>query len=328
MASVSLRQIRAVIAVCEEASFTRAAAREFATQSGISQRIASLETSLGVKLFERSIDGVRPTPAGACYYQRCLEAVGAIRAASDDIRALQHRPVSCLRIGLICIFATALAPTLKRYMRDRPDVKLTVVEGYSGALIEKLAVGDLDVALVTKFEPRPGLSSRRLVRDCEMLVSGKARMLTPHAPIRLRDIPRLKIVMPGPKNMHHRNLEAYFQANNINVDDVIEMEGIVSTLEFVATTDWVAILPTITCNSLQRKDLFANAIIDPPMRTDFMLVTSNQQALNPQAEHFMKHFKAEVSGFARKPIDGLAATAGLKMRPIANGGQAAHRPKA
>ena len=46
MSDVSLRQIRAVVAVCEEGSFTRAAARENATQSGISQHIAALERSL------------------------------------------------------------------------------------------------------------------------------------------------------------------------------------------------------------------------------------------------------------------------------------------
>ena len=153
------------------------------------------------------------------------------------------------------IFATALAPPLKRYMREHPKVRLKLVESYSGALIDKLAVGELDVALVTKFEPQPGLSSRLLVRDYEMLVSGKARKLTPNAPVRLKDLQRLKIVSPGPKNIHHRNLEAYFQANGIHVDDIIEMEGIVSTLEFVAATDWIAILPTITCNSLQRRDL-------------------------------------------------------------------------
>ena len=313
MASVSLRQFalsspfakRPLLRVRPGANYNPV--RDF-------QRIASLESSLGVKLFERSIDGVRPTPAGACYYQRCLEAVGAIRAASDDIRALQIQSASCLRIGLICIFATALAPTLKRYMRDHPEVRLKLVEGYSGTLIEKLAMGDLDVALVTKFEPRPGLSARLLVRDSEMLVFGKARRLTPDEPIRLRDIPRLKIVSPGPKNMHHHNLEAYFQANNIHVGDVIEMEGIVSTLEFVAATDWFAILPTITCNSLQRKDLFANPIIDPPMRTDFMMVTSDHHASNPQVQHFMKQFKAEISGFAAKSTHGFPASAGLKMR--------------
>ena len=49
MATIPLRQIRAVIAVCEEGSFTRAAPRENATQSGISQHIAAVERAVGVK---------------------------------------------------------------------------------------------------------------------------------------------------------------------------------------------------------------------------------------------------------------------------------------
>ena len=61
MAKIALRQIRAIIAVCEEGSFTRAAAREHATQSGISQHVASAERTLGIKLFERSPAGVTPS---------------------------------------------------------------------------------------------------------------------------------------------------------------------------------------------------------------------------------------------------------------------------
>jgi LysR family nitrogen assimilation transcriptional regulator len=58
MANIPLRQIRAVIAVCEEGSFTRAAERENATQSGISQHVAAVERTLGVQLFERSTGSV------------------------------------------------------------------------------------------------------------------------------------------------------------------------------------------------------------------------------------------------------------------------------
>src|SRR4051812_49721600 len=76
MAEIALRQIRAIIAVCEEGSFTRAAARENATQSGISQHVAAAERTLGVKLFERSAAGVQPTPAGQRYYKRCIQAGG------------------------------------------------------------------------------------------------------------------------------------------------------------------------------------------------------------------------------------------------------------
>ena len=77
--NIALRQIRAVIAVCEEGSFTRAAERENATQSGISQHVAAVERTLGVKLFERSAAACVPTPAGLRYYRRCVEAVGPAR---------------------------------------------------------------------------------------------------------------------------------------------------------------------------------------------------------------------------------------------------------
>ena len=86
MSNLSLRQIRAVIAVCEEGSFTRAAARENATQSGISQHVAAVERTLGVKLFERSADGVTPTPAGLRYYKHCVAAVGQLETAREEAR--------------------------------------------------------------------------------------------------------------------------------------------------------------------------------------------------------------------------------------------------
>ena len=69
MRNIPLRQIRAVIAVCEEGSFTRAAERENATQSGISQHVAAVERTLGVKLFERSAGGVTADAGGLALLQ-------------------------------------------------------------------------------------------------------------------------------------------------------------------------------------------------------------------------------------------------------------------
>src|ERR1700693_3427536 len=88
MSDGSLPQIRAVVAVCEEGSFTRAAERENATQSGISQHIAALERTLGVRLFEGSNAGVRAPPAGTRYYRRCIEALGTLKTGTEEMRAL------------------------------------------------------------------------------------------------------------------------------------------------------------------------------------------------------------------------------------------------
>jgi len=297
MPGVTLRQIRAVIAVCEEGSFTRAAEREAATQSGISQHIAGLERALGVKLFERSNAGVQPTPAGTRYYRRCIEAVGTLKAGSEEMRALAGRVTGNLRIGLMPTFTrAALAPTLKDYVRDYSDVKLKIVEGYSNVLTERVLAEDLDFAVVPTFEGRVGLRSRLLARDREMLVSGPARGLTPLEPVRLRDIVPLRIVAPGPPNVRRRNLDTYFQTNGVPVDDMIEMDAMIGTLEFVAATDWIAVLPSLICvNDIGRSDLVINPIVDPPLYAEFVVIEPARHTLTVQAQLFLERLQAEVA---------------------------------
>ena len=297
MPGVTLRQIRAVIAVCEEGSFTRAAEREAATQSGISQHIAGLERALCVKLFERSNAGVQPTPAGTRYYRRCIEAVGTLKAGSEEMRALAGRVTGNLRIGLMPTFTrAALAPTLKDYVRDYPDVKLKIVEGYSNVLTERVLAEDLDFAVVPTFEGRVGLRSRLLARDREMLVSGPARGLTPLEPVRLRDIVPLRIVAPGPPNVRRRNLDTYFQTNGVPIEDMIEMDAMIGTLEFVAATDWVAVLPSLICvNDIGRSDLVINPIVDPPLYAEFVVIEPARHTLTVQAQLFLERLQAEVA---------------------------------
>jgi LysR family nitrogen assimilation transcriptional regulator len=312
MAGITLRQIRALIAVCEEGSFTRAAEREAATQSGISQHIAALERTLGVKLFERSNAGVRATPAGMRYYRRCIEAVGTLKAGSEEMRALAGRVTGNLRIGLMPTFTrAALAPALKRYVEDYPDVKLKVVEGYSNVLTDRVLAEDLDFAVVPTFEGRVGLRSRLLARDREMLISGKARGFRPLAPVRLRDIVPLKIVAPGPPNIRRRNLDTYFQTNGVPVEDIIEMDAMIGTLEFVAATDWVAVLPSLICvNDVEHGDLVVNPIVDPPLYAEFVVIEPARHTLSVQAQLFLERLQDEVAR-----IQKVLSHAGQEMEP-------------
>lgn len=297
MTEVSLRQIRAVIAVCEEGSFTRAAAREAATQSGLSQHIAALERTLGVRLFERSNSGVRPTPAGLRYYRRCIEAVGTLKAGSEEMRALAGRVTGHLRLGLMPTFTrAALAPALKRYVEDHPDVTLKIVEGYSNVLTDQVLAEELDFAIVPTFEGRLGLRSRLLARDREMLVSGPARGLTPLAPVRLREIAPLKLVVPGPPNIRRRNLDIYCQTNGIPVAETIEMDAMIGTLEFIAATDWVAVLPGLICvNDIGRDEIVVNPIVDPPHYAEFVVIEPARRTLSVQARLFLEGLESEIA---------------------------------
>jgi LysR family transcriptional regulator, nitrogen assimilation regulatory protein len=296
VAGVALRQIRAVIAVCEEGSFTRAAQRENSTQSGISQHVAAVERTLGVKLFERSAAGVKATPAGLLYYRRCVEAVGQIESANEEVRGFAAVVTGELRIGLIpTLTRAALAPTLEQFVVRYPDVRLHIVEGYSNVLTDMVMADDLDFAVVPTSEGRVGLKSRLLVRDREMLVSSAKRGFKPFEPVRLKDCGPLKIILPGRGNVRRRNIEIYFETHGVEVADIIEMDAMISTLQFVPRSDWVAILSGLICISdVGRAERVINPIVDPPLIAEFVVISPARRRLSTQAQLFLEYFEAEI----------------------------------
>jgi LysR family tcuABC transcriptional regulator len=297
MAGVALRQIRAIIAVCEEGSFTRAAMRENATQSGISQHVAAAERLLGVRLFERTAKGVTPTPAGLRYYKRCVEALGQLDSASEEVRRIAARVTGDLRIGLIpTLTRAALAPTLEAFVPKYPDVRLHIVEGYSNLLTDKVLAGELDFAVVPASEGRIGLKSRLIVRDREMLVSGPRRGFTHLHPVRLKDCGPLKLVVPSRANVRRRNIEVYLQTHGVEVAEMMEMDAMFGTLEFVARSDWVAILSGLICvQEIDRRERVINPIIDPPLFAEFVVISPARRTLSTQAQLFLEAFEAEIA---------------------------------
>lgn len=292
----TLRQIEAIIAVCEEGSFTRAAEREHATQSGISQHVAAVEKALGVRLFDRTASGVMPTPAGLRYYRRCVDAIGALDEAGEEMRSLAGAVAGPLRIGLMPTFTrAALTPTLQRFVPAHPDVRLHIVEAYSGILTGQVLANELDFAIVPAFEGRVGLKSRLILRDREVLISGHAGRLKPLAPLRLADCAPLKIVVPGPDNVRRRNLEIYFRSNGVAIAHMIEMDAMMATLDFVARSDFVTVLPGLICvNDIGGGEFTVNPIIDPPLYAEFIVITPARRTLPTPARLFLERFEKDL----------------------------------
>src|SRR5436190_20936586 len=88
---MELRQLEYFVAVAEEASFTKAAARVHVAQPGVSAQIRQLERELGQDLFDRTGRAVRLTEVGVAvlpYARAALEAVAGARLAVDELTGL------------------------------------------------------------------------------------------------------------------------------------------------------------------------------------------------------------------------------------------------
>lgn len=300
---VTLRQIQSVVAVVEEGSFTRAAGRENATQSGISQHVAAVEKILGVALFERSSDGVTPTPAGKRYYQACIEVLRTLEIAKGDVQKAGSMMTGKIRAGLIPAFTrAALAPALERFTDLYPGVEVEVIEGYSGALTDMVRSETLDFALVPGFAGETGLKVTHLNRSREMLVSGPSLDLTHLAPLSLSEQPPLKIILPARSNIRRSKIEEYVETHGVRIDRVLEMDAMLGTLELVAASDWVTILPWIICSpdagGTARR---ISPLIDPALYSEFVVIEPARRPLQPESHLFLEEIRAELSRLKEPP---------------------------
>ncbi len=295
---ISIRQIQSIVAVVEERSFTRAAERENATQSGISQHISAVEKELGVTLFDRGSDGVTPTPAGERYYARCIEVLRSLETANGEARAASGDMSGKIRAGLIPAFTrAALAPALERFAARYPSVDLEILEGYSGALTDMVRAQELDFALVPGFPGETGLKISHLTRSREMLVSGPRMGLTHLEPVRLSDLPPLKIIVPARANVRRAKIEEYAEIHGVRINRVLEMDAMLGTLELVASSDWVAILPWVICHVDADRggiDRQVSPIIDPPLFSEFVIIEPARSPLQPKAHLFLDEVRAEL----------------------------------
>jgi LysR family nitrogen assimilation transcriptional regulator len=311
-ADASLQDIRLFVAVYEERSFTRAAEREHATQSGVSQHVRKLETRYGVRLFERGANAVVPTPAGDRFYRSSIDVLRRYIAADRELRQHGRGLEGTVSVGLMpSMTRCILAPALVRFMEAHPNVSVHTFEAYSRVLAERVMAGELDFAVVPALESAVGLRGRLLLRTPETIAlkagSGRLRHL---APTRLADLGPLKVVVPGIANARRRSLDAYFAACGAEIVQILELDAMLATLDFVERTDWVAILPgVLTAPDIDGQRLSIAPLTDPPLWLDLVLIEPLRRPMSPAAEAFLEVLSEESARVNRVWLDVVAETA-------------------
>ena len=140
-----LRQLRYFVAVAEEGSLTRAAARLHIAQQSLSQQIRLLEMQLGATLFVRSSRGAELTDAGAVLLREARPVLAQAARAAEAVRRAGR---GSLRVGFLSSVANYVMPPVVRAFRERhPEVDLHVEDVAIATLVRRLRAGDLDAGL-------------------------------------------------------------------------------------------------------------------------------------------------------------------------------------
>ncbi len=180
---MTLTEFRYIVTLAQQQHFGKAAELCHVSQPTLSIAVKKLEQELGVELFERSKNRVRPTPVGeqvVAQAQRVLEESDVIH---DIASAGKDQLNSPLHVGAIFTIGPYLFPHFIPELQKRaPQMPLVIEEGFTATMRRRLRQGELDVIIIALPFTEPDVVTQPLYEEPFVV------LLPSHLPLAEKDI--------------------------------------------------------------------------------------------------------------------------------------------
>lgn len=246
---MDLEQLTGFVEVARLGSFTRAADELHLAQPSLSRRIAALEQDLGSELFHRARSGSTLTPAGELLLplaRRMLADAGSVRRELAELAGLERGRVRFGATPTLCI--SLVAEVLHAFHSAHPAVELHLAEDGSRSLFDRLARGELDLALVTtSTAAAPGAFTVTplLVEELVVVSSAAEPPLAATGALDLAAVARLPQIVFNSSYDLRRTTDAAFAAAGLEPDVVLEGAEMDAVLRFAERGLGVAVVPAM-----------------------------------------------------------------------------------
>jgi len=302
---VDIHLLKTFVAAYEEANFTKAAKRLNATQPGVSAQIAALEADVRTPLFARNARSVTPTAAGRYLYPRALRLIHDLNSTKLALRSLSDAATRRVAVGIPPTLGNGLmAQVLQKFLEAYSRAEVQIVQECSSTLTSLIDNGELDIAFVTRHDDRSSVTCRKVFADKFLVASSSAMELSAVEPVRLDAEPLHKIVFPSRLRRDLQlALEEPLQSGRIVAARSIEMDCLASTLELVAKSDWIAVVPAAAaCDSRAAPGVRFSPIAGADISLDYYALHARTEPMSIATKAFSTMLTLEINRTCRHSL--------------------------
>jgi LysR family nitrogen assimilation transcriptional regulator len=288
---MEFRQIHYFISLFEEGTVTRAALRLNIVQPALSMQIAKLEEQIGQKLFERTKQGMVPTAVARQMYRLFLPIMREFTNAQAQLLNSDGAVRGHVNIGLIAsITEGVLVETLAAFSNKYPDVGVKVADGYTNTLIDWVAGGQLDAAIVNKPRRPLALDVEHIMDEEMVLITSAANLVAVPPQLTLRQLCSLDLPLVLPTRGHglRINIDSFAQSENVELTPKFEIDSLVATVKLVEQTQLATIAPRVAVHrQLSAGSLRSHSVVSPRLVRRVVSVSHPRRPLNPATKLFL-----------------------------------------
>jgi DNA-binding transcriptional LysR family regulator len=291
---VDLFQLETFLAVAEERSFSRAAARLHRTQPAVSQVIAKLEAELGETLVERSAGNL--TDAGKVlleYAQKLLNLRKDASAALVDLRSLHRGRLDLAANEYTCLY---LLPVLDAFRREHPRIKVAVKRTLASRIADEVQSHSVEMGMVSFRPEDPQVVSTVVYRDELVCVVSPTHELAKAGKASITRLGRETFVAHNVPSPLRQKVIATFQRHKTPLLMEVELPSLEAIKRFVQRGNGVALVPKLTVESeLEAGTLVAVQVPELQVERKLRLVHRKQAALSHAAREFLRIVQAHAA---------------------------------
>lgn len=307
---MNLEQLQSFVTVARFGNFTRAAEELYLAQPTLSRQITALEHSLGAELFRRARGGSTLTPAGESLLplaRRMLADAESVRRELAELAGLERGRVRLGATPTLCI--SLVAEVLSSFHAAHPGIELHLSEQGSRRLLDELASGELDLALVTTTSGAASAErftvSPLLVEELVVISSAAAPPVTSADAMALAEVAALPQIVFSSSYELRAATDAAFRGAGLTPEVVLEGAEMDAVLRFVERGLGVAIVPAMVL--IDRPGLSAVRLDAPELARTISLARPADVEPTAAVGVMQRTIAATATAFAER--------AGETMRP-------------
>lgn len=281
---MDIKQLRALLAIAETGSATKAAELLRIVQPAVSRHVRLLEEELGVELFERERHGMVLTDAGRTLVEYGRRALQEIDRAKAEIQPVTGQISGTAVIGLLPSTCELLAAELVATVKAKhPQLVVRINVGYAGNLLQWLEAGDVEVALLYDTKGSAALQVQALL-DEQLYLVGPPGSLSQSEPQTVESFRDLPLVLPNAPHGLRSVVEHACAVAGITPTIAVETNSLNVQKNLVAKGFGYTVLPSSAVSEEMENGILAGApVVSPNLSRRIVLARSTTRRQTPAA---------------------------------------------
>ncbi len=281
------------LAVAEERSFSRAAARLHRTQPAVSQAIAKLEGELGEVLFERSSRDGTLTDAGEVlreYAAKLLNLRNEAAGALTELRELHRGRLNLAANEYTCLY---LLPLLDEFRRQNPRIKLAVQRTLASRISDEVLMHSVELGVLSFRPDDAQVKSMVVYRDELAFVVNPRHALAGAGRLSIRQLGEQNFIAHNIPSPQRQKVIQAFKRHKTPLQMGVELPSLEAIKRFVQMGNGVALVPGLTVRpELESGALVRVQVPELQIERKLRLVYRRQASLSHAALAFLKVVEA------------------------------------